>query len=47
MNGNGKVDFTTPGATEYGFERFVTKASPLIGNHERRARRAATASSGR
>jgi alpha-amylase len=31
VNGNGVVDFRTPGATEYGFERFVTKSSPLIG----------------
>jgi alpha-amylase len=33
LNGNGSVDFRTPGTTEYGFERFVTKRSPLIGNH--------------
>ena len=33
VNGNGTVDFKTPGTTEYGFERFVTKSSPLIGNH--------------
>lgn len=33
VNGNGAVDFRTPGTTEYGFERFVTKSSPLIGNH--------------
>ena len=32
VNGNGSVDFRTPGSTEYGFERFVTKNSPLIGN---------------
>src|SRR5262249_46226806 len=32
-NGNGTVDFTTPGTTEYGFERFVTKRDPLIRNH--------------
>jgi alpha-amylase len=34
VNGNGAVDFRTPGGTEYGFERFVTKHSPLIGNHD-------------
>jgi alpha-amylase len=33
VNGNGTVDFKTPGTTEYGFERFATKSSPLIGNH--------------
>jgi hypothetical protein len=33
VNGNGTVDFKAPGTTEYGFERFVTKSSPLIGNH--------------
>jgi alpha-amylase len=33
LNGNGGVDFKTPGTTEYGFERFVTKHSPLIGAH--------------
>jgi len=33
VNGNGAVDFRTPGTTEYGFERFVTKHSPLIGDH--------------
>ena len=33
VNGNGEVDFRTPGTTEYGFERFVTKSRPLIGNH--------------
>lgn len=32
INGNGRVDFRTAGSTEYGFERFVTKRSPLIGN---------------
>jgi hypothetical protein len=30
VNGDGKVDFTTPGDTAYGFERFRTKSSPLI-----------------
>jgi len=39
LNGNGTVDFKTPGATEYGFERFVTKHSPLIGNHDVNAAR--------
>jgi hypothetical protein len=39
LNGNGAVDFRTPGATEYGFERFVTKHSPLIGNHDVNAAR--------
>jgi Alpha amylase, catalytic domain len=34
LNGNGTVDFRTPGITEYGFERFVTKHSPLISNHD-------------
>jgi hypothetical protein len=33
VNDNGQVDFRTPGTTEYGFEHFVTKSSPLIGNH--------------
>ena len=28
-NGNGVVDFTTPGTTTYGFESFLTKRSPL------------------
>jgi len=32
VNGNGSVDFRTPGTTEYGFERFVTKRDPLIRN---------------
>jgi hypothetical protein len=32
VNGNGKVDFTRPGDTAYGFERFRTKSSPLIGS---------------
>jgi glycosidase len=31
VNGNGKVDFTTPGSTAYGFERFRQKSRPLIG----------------
>ena len=31
VNGNGKVDITTPGDTAYGFERFQGKSSPLIG----------------
>jgi glycosidase len=31
VNGNGKVDFTRPGDTAYGFERFLDKSSPLIG----------------
>jgi alpha-amylase len=31
VNGNGKVDFTAPGDTAYGFERFLGKSSPLIG----------------
>ncbi len=39
LNGNGAVDFVAPGSTEYGFERFVTKRSPLIGNHDLNARR--------
>ena len=34
LNGNNTVDFKIPGSTEYGFERFVTKHSPLIGNHD-------------
>ncbi len=34
VNGNGRVDFVRPGTTEYGFERFTTKRSPLIGNHD-------------
>jgi len=33
VNGNGRVDFRAPGTTEYGFERFVTKSRPLIGNN--------------
>jgi glycosidase len=39
LNGNGKVDFNTPGTTEYGFEGFATKRSPLIGNHDLNAPR--------
>jgi hypothetical protein len=39
VNGNGTVDFKTPETTEYGFERFVTKHQPLIGNHDVRAPR--------
>jgi glycosidase len=39
VNGNGRVDFRTPGTTEYGFERFTTKRSPLIGNRDLRAAR--------
>jgi len=31
VNGDGKIDFTTPGDTAYGFERFRTRSSPLIG----------------
>ena len=31
VNGNGKVDFTEAGSTAYGFERFRTKSSPLVG----------------
>jgi hypothetical protein len=34
LNGNGVVDFRTPGTPEYGFERFVSKHQPLIGNHD-------------
>ncbi len=34
VNGNARVDFKTPGTTEYGFERFTTKSRPLIGNHD-------------
>lgn len=34
VNGTGQVDFRTRGGTEYGFERFVTKRSPLIGNND-------------
>jgi hypothetical protein len=39
INGNGVVDFRTPGTTEYGFERFTTKSRPLIANHDPRAPR--------
>jgi len=39
VNGNGAVDFRTPGTSEYGFERFVTKHQPLIANHDVRAPR--------
>jgi hypothetical protein len=39
VNGNGQVDFRKSGTDEYGFERFVTKRSPLIGNHDIRAPR--------
>ncbi|HLX60581.1 MAG TPA: Ig-like domain-containing protein [Planctomycetota bacterium] len=28
VNGNGRVDYTTPGATNYGFEEFVTQHNP-------------------
>ena len=31
VNGNGQVDFRTPGGVTYGFERFGDKSSPLIG----------------
>jgi glycosidase len=31
INGNGRVDFTDPGSVSYGFERFGTKSSALIG----------------
>ena len=41
LNGNNTVDFKTPGSTEYGFERFVTKRNPLIGNHDVNAPRGA------
>jgi hypothetical protein len=34
LNGNNTVDFKTPGSTEYGFEHFLTKHSPLISNHD-------------
>jgi hypothetical protein len=39
LNGNGVVDFRTPGATEYGFERFVTTSRPLVGDHNLQAPR--------
>jgi hypothetical protein len=31
INGNGYVDFTTPGQVHYGFEQFTDKREPLIG----------------
>jgi len=31
INGNGHVDFTTPGEVSYGFEEFTDKREPLIG----------------
>jgi alpha-amylase len=31
INGNGHVDFTTPGQVHYGFEEFTDKHEPLIG----------------
>lgn len=31
VDGDGNIDFKTPGDTAYGFERFRTKSSPLIG----------------
>ncbi|MBT4692496.1 MAG: hypothetical protein HOB73_04055, partial [Planctomycetaceae bacterium] len=31
INGNGVVDFVTPGDVSYGFETFADKSSPLIG----------------
>lgn len=31
-NGNGQVDFRTPGSVSYGFEKFLDKSSPLIGS---------------
>jgi alpha-amylase len=39
VNGNGSVDFKTPGTAEYGFERFLTRSKPLIGNHSLNAPR--------
>jgi hypothetical protein len=39
LNGNGKVDFTKPETTKYGFEGNATKRSPLIGNQDRNAPR--------
>jgi hypothetical protein len=39
VNGNGVVDFRTPGTSEYGFERFVTMHRPLIGDHNLQAPR--------
>jgi hypothetical protein len=38
LNGNGEVDFKTPGTTEYDFERFVSKNNPLIHTHDLNAR---------
>ena len=35
VNGNGRVDFTQPGTAQYGFEKFVTKHSPLLGKDKR------------
>jgi alpha-amylase len=32
LNGTGGIDFRTPGAATYGFERFRTKHSPLLAN---------------
>lgn len=32
VNGNGFVDYTTPGAQSYGFDEFFTKKSPLYNN---------------
>ncbi|MDB4353364.1 Ig-like domain-containing protein, partial [bacterium] len=31
VNGNGAVDFVTPGLVSYGFEEFVDKSSPRVG----------------
>ncbi|MFM8498301.1 MAG: autotransporter-associated beta strand repeat-containing protein [Planctomycetia bacterium] len=31
INGNGRVDFTTPNSVVYGFETFGTKSSPFVG----------------
>src|SRR5262249_33823484 len=31
LNGNGAVDFRTPGTVSYGFERFQDQSRPLIG----------------
>lgn len=39
VNGNGAVDFKTPGSVSYGFERFVTAHDPLIRNHDPQAPR--------
>ena len=38
LNGNRKVDFSEPGSTAYGFERFRTKSKPLIGSRRTRRR---------